>query len=67
MRVRAIFWWICATTIGLLVQRSHGYALKCDRIPEGAGATKSPADGRYRIRIQGNPERYIPMGEYSSE
>lgn len=45
----------------------NGYSLKCDRIPDGAGATKSPADGRFRIRVQGNPERYIPLEVYTSE
>lgn len=42
------------------------YALKCDRIPEGAGAPKSRTDGRYRIRIEGSTERYIPSETYSS-
>lgn len=38
---------------------------KCDRVPEGSGAAKSPADGRFRIRIQGNPERYTPGEIYT--
>lgn len=60
------WWWIF---IGLLcsVDYINGYALKCDRIPDGAGATKSPADGRFRIRIEGNPERYKPNEVYNSK
>lgn len=59
--------WILLVFIGVLcVDESHGWALKCDRIPDGAGATKSPADGRFRIRIQGNLERYNPSEVYTS-
>uniref|UniRef100_A0A6B2EI24 Spondin-1 n=1 Tax=Phlebotomus kandelakii TaxID=1109342 RepID=A0A6B2EI24_9DIPT len=38
---------------------------KCERAPEGSGAVKSPADGRFRIRIAGNPERYTPGEMYT--
>uniref|UniRef100_U5EYT8 Spondin-1 n=1 Tax=Corethrella appendiculata TaxID=1370023 RepID=U5EYT8_9DIPT len=40
-------------------------ALRCDRTPEGSGAIKSPADGRFRIRISGNPDRYVPGEAYT--
>lgn len=45
----------------------HTYSVRCDRTPEGHGASKSPADGRFRIRISGNPERYVPGEVYTSE
>lgn len=62
-------WRVWAAVVCLLglATLSHEYALKCDRTPEGAGATKSPADGRFRIRIQGNIERYNPSEVYNSE
>lgn len=41
--------------------------LKCDRVPEGTVAQKSPGDGRFRIRIEGNPEGYIAGEDYTSE
>ncbi|XP_053683721.1 spondin-1-like [Sabethes cyaneus] len=40
-------------------------AVRCDRTPEGAGASKSPADGRFRLRISGNPEKYVPGESYT--
>ena len=42
-------------------------ALRCDRSPEGSGANKSPADGRFRLRISGNPEKYVPGESYTCE
>jgi hypothetical protein len=42
-------------------------ANKCDRTPEGFVASKSPANGKFRIRITGNPERYSPGQVYQSE
>lgn len=42
-------------------------ALRCDRTPEGSVASKSPADGRFRIRISGNPEKYVPGESYTSK
>lgn len=41
--------------------------LKCDRVPEGTVTQKSPGDGRFRIRIEGNPEGYIAGEDYTSE
>lgn len=40
--------------------------LKCERAPEGTVLHKSPSDGRFRIRIEGNPEGYIAGGTYTS-
>jgi hypothetical protein len=42
-------------------------ASKCDRTPEGFVASKSPANGKFRIRITGNPDRYSPGQVYQSE
>lgn len=42
-------------------------ALKCDRIPEGTAAIRSPADGRFKLRILGEPDRYIPGENYTSK
>lgn len=66
MKIAIIQWWIwgIVVVVGLV---NYSLALKCDRVPEGAGANKSPADGRFRIRITGNPERYIPGEVYTSK
>ncbi|XP_059608919.1 spondin-1-like [Phlebotomus argentipes] len=58
-----LFHGVILITVALLIP--VGIAGKCDRIPEGSGANKSPADGRFRIRIQGNPERYTPGELYT--
>ncbi|XP_055530253.1 spondin-1 [Wyeomyia smithii] len=50
--------------IGLVGQHVTD-AIRCDRTPEGAGASKSPADGRFRLRISGNPEKYVPGASYT--
>lgn len=63
-----IQWWIWGIVVGVIICLvNNSLALKCDRVPEGAGANKSPADGRFRIRITGNPERYIPGEVYTSK
>lgn len=41
--------------------------LKCDRTPEASSANKSPPDGRFKLRILGDPDRYIPGENYTSE
>ena len=41
--------------------------LRCDRAPEGSSANKSPPDGRFRLRILGDPDRYIPGENYTSK
>lgn len=40
---------------------------KCDRVPEGSSAKKSPPDGRFRLRIANDPARYVPGETYNSE
>lgn len=42
-------------------------AIRCDRNPEGFSANKSPADGRFRLKITGNPEKYAPGEVYTSK
>jgi spondin-1 len=42
-------------------------ALKCDRTPEGITALRSQADGRFKLRILGEPDRYIPGENYTGE
>lgn len=42
-------------------------ASKCDRIPDGTGSSKSPPDGRFRLRIINDPVRYIPGETYKSK
>ncbi|KAG4072467.1 hypothetical protein HA402_004399 [Bradysia odoriphaga] len=37
---------------------------KCIRTPEGYGALKTPADGRFRIRILENEDKYTPGKTY---
>ncbi|GAB0098587.1 F-spondin [Sergentomyia squamirostris] len=48
-----------------IVLWADGVVGKCDRVPEGSGANKSPADGRFRIKIAGNPDRYTPGEMYT--
>ncbi|XP_037024401.1 spondin-1-like isoform X2 [Bradysia coprophila] len=40
-------------------------ASKCNRTPEGHGALNTPADGRFRIRIVENDEKYTPGKTYT--
>lgn len=49
------------------VELSVGSSSKCDRTPEGSSASKSPPDGRYRLRIFNDPVRYLPGEIYNSE
>lgn len=42
-------------------------ATRCDRTPEGIAASRSPADGRFKLRILGDPDRYIPEENYTSK
>lgn len=44
-----------------------GSSSKCDRTPEGSSASKSPPDGRYRLKIFNDPIRYIPGETYNSK
>ncbi|XP_046394012.1 spondin-1-like isoform X2 [Ischnura elegans] len=39
---------------------------RCDREPEEARSTpRTPADGRFRIRVSGNPDKYVPREVYT--
>jgi hypothetical protein len=49
------------------VDSVSGFGMRCDRTPEGTTSSKSPADGRFRLRIAGNPEHYTPGETYNSE
>lgn len=40
---------------------------KCDRSPDGIASPKLPSDGRFKIKILGNPEFYTPNEDYTSE
>lgn len=42
-------------------------ALKCDRTPEGMSVLRSASDGRFKLRILGEPDRYIPGENYTSK
>lgn len=61
-------WWnvvlLGVVVFGLVLPPSV-VALRCDRTPEGSGASKSPADGRFRLRISGNPDKYVPGETYT--
>lgn len=39
---------------------------KCDRVPLDAQGEKTPLDNRFLMSIDGNPEGYIPEGDYTS-
>lgn len=41
--------------------------IRCDRSPEGFSANKSPTDGRFLIKIAGNPEMYAAGETYTSK
>lgn len=41
-------------------------APKCDRVPEGTVAPRSPPDGRFRLRITNDPQYYIKGETYNS-
>uniref|UniRef100_A0A336LL51 Spondin-1 n=1 Tax=Culicoides sonorensis TaxID=179676 RepID=A0A336LL51_CULSO len=49
----------------IFFQINSNIAIRCDRNPEGFTANKSPADGRFRLKISGNPERYTPGETYT--
>ncbi|CRL03830.1 CLUMA_CG016442, isoform A [Clunio marinus] len=43
----------------------HGSGLRCDRTPEASSAQKSPPDGRFRLMIANDPQRYLPGETYN--
>lgn len=55
----------------VFVFASCGFVLvstsKCDRTPEGSSAKKSPPDGRYKLKIQHDPQHFMPGETYNSE
>lgn len=50
-----------------LILFSLAYATKCDRTPEGVSTSQSSADGRFKLRILGDPHTYVPGENYTSE
>lgn len=47
------------------VRVSH--AAKCDRTPEGTTVNRSPSDGRFKLRILGDPDSYVAGENYTSK
>jgi spondin-1 len=41
-------------------------AAKCERKPEGTLTNRTPFDGRFKLRILGDPDRFIPGQNYTS-
>lgn len=39
--------------------------MRCDRTPEGVVSTKSLANGRFSLKISGNPDKYVPGTAYT--
>ncbi|CRL03842.1 CLUMA_CG016464, isoform A [Clunio marinus] len=52
-------------TISIVIRVSTAAAIKCDRIPDGTLASRSSSDGRFKLRILGEPDRYIPGENYT--
>lgn len=50
----------------MLSNTNFSVAQKCNRTPEGHGATKTPADGRFHIRISESTAKYTPGKTYTS-
>jgi len=61
-------WLLVGLSVACL--QSGAQSARCDREPEGRLSQKSPVDGRFRIKVSGNPEKYVPgevyTGEYNS-
>jgi hypothetical protein len=53
---------------GLIILSHHDFANSsiCDRIPDNS-ANRSPPDGRYKLRILGDPDHFTPGENYTSE
>jgi hypothetical protein len=47
--------------------RPAAMAARCDREPDGRLSAKSAVDGRFRIKVSGNPEKYVPGEVYTGE
>jgi hypothetical protein len=61
--VMKLWFIILLVSVGLV----HVNSFKCDRTPEGSSAKKSPPDGRYKLKIQHDPQRFIAGESYNSE
>lgn len=55
---------LCLALVNNVIKVS--IAVKCDRTPEGTTANRSPSDSRFKLRILGEPDRYIPEENYTS-
>lgn len=42
-------------------------ALHCNREPQGVTTKKTPGDNGFKIRISGNPEKYVPGEVYTGK
>jgi hypothetical protein len=52
----------------LLVTVLHSAcAIHCDREPRGRMPPKTKADHRFKIKISGNPDKYVPGEVYTSK
>ncbi|XP_059486805.1 spondin-1-like isoform X2 [Neocloeon triangulifer] len=56
-------WLLLALFLGALC--SGALSARCDREPEGRLTSKSAIDGRFRIKVSGNPEKYVPGEVYT--
>lgn len=56
---------LCFVLVNIEIKVTN--ASKCDRTPEGTSAVRSPSDGRFKLRILGEPDRYIPGENYTSK
>ena len=55
---------ICLQVVTLL---QSACAFLCNREPEGHMPPKSKADNRFKIRISGNPDKYVPGEVYTGK
>lgn len=55
----------CFVFVNIVI--NFAFASRCDRTPEGTLALRSPSDGRFKLRILGEPDRYIPGENYTSK
>jgi hypothetical protein len=55
---------VCLLLVAIL---QGACAFHCDREPEGHMLPKSGADNRFKIKISGNPDKYVPGEVYTGE
>ncbi|PSN42107.1 Spondin-1 [Blattella germanica] len=41
------------------------WAIRCNREPQNSHTPKSLTDNRFQLRVYGNPDKYVPGGEYT--